>query len=64
MIAAGDRGQPGRAGLYQPAVAERVVSRGGDYLITLKGNRRKAHAEVRDWFAADTFALGAQLSRC
>jgi hypothetical protein len=32
----------------QPAIAERVVARGGDYLLALKGNRRKAHAEVRD----------------
>ena len=43
----------------QPAIAERVVARGGDYLLALKGNRRKAHAEVRDWFAANAFALGA-----
>jgi DDE_Tnp_1-associated/Transposase DDE domain len=26
----------------QPAVAERIVSRGADYLVTLKANRRKA----------------------
>src|SRR4051794_41179790 len=38
----------GRGG--QPAIAERVVGRGGDYLLSLKGNRRKAHAEVRAWF--------------
>src|SRR3954454_10255739 len=48
----------------QPAVAERVVARGGDYLLALKGNRRKAHAEVRDWFAANAFALGASLRPC
>ena len=45
----------------QPGIANRIVSRGGDYLITLKGNQRKAHAEVRDWFAASAFALGAPL---
>src|SRR5687768_8063677 len=27
----------------RPGIAERIVGRGGDYLITLKGNRRKAH---------------------
>src|SRR5512147_1531566 len=48
----------------QPAVAERVVSRGGDYLITLKGNQRKTHAEVKDWFAAHAFAPGAPLRPC
>jgi hypothetical protein len=39
----------------QPGIAERIVGRGGDYLLTLKGNRKKAHAEVRDWFAANAF---------
>src|ERR671927_1015076 len=34
-----------------PAIAERIVAGGGAYLLALKGNRRKAHAEVRDWFA-------------
>jgi predicted transposase YbfD/YdcC len=48
----------------RPAIAERVVARGGDYLLALKGNRRKAHAEVRDWFAANAFALGASLRPC
>src|SRR4051812_15973668 len=48
----------------QPAIAERVVGRGGDYLLAPKGNRRKAHAEVRDWFAANAFALGASLRPC
>src|ERR671926_1060412 len=32
-----------------PTIAERVVGRGGDYLLALKGNRRKAHAEVEAW---------------
>src|SRR5690348_17379496 len=27
----------------QPGIAERIVGRGGDYLLALKGNRRKAH---------------------
>src|SRR4051794_3618005 len=45
----------------QPAIAERIVGRGGDYLLALKGNRRKAHAEVKAWFAANAFALGAPL---
>src|SRR4051794_26670356 len=48
----------------QPAIAERITARGGDYLLTLKGNRRKAHAEVRAWFAANAFALGGSLRPC
>src|SRR3954468_7577229 len=47
----------------QPGIAERIVGRGGDYLLALKGNRRKAHAEVKAWFAANAFALGAPLLR-
>src|SRR4028119_2329353 len=31
----------------RPEVAGRIVDRGGDYLLGLKGNRKKAHAEVR-----------------
>ena len=45
----------------RPGVAARIAARGGDYLITLKGNQGKVHAEVRDWFAANAFALGAPL---
>jgi predicted transposase YbfD/YdcC len=45
----------------RPEIAERIVGRGGDYLLALKGNRRKAHAEVKDWFATNAFALGAPL---
>ncbi len=45
----------------RPGIAERIVGRGGDYLLALKGNQRKVHAEVRDWFAANAFALGAPL---
>src|SRR5919107_5325773 len=48
----------------RPEIAERIVGRGGDYLITLKGNQRKVHAEVRDWFAANAFAPGAPLRPC
>jgi predicted transposase YbfD/YdcC len=45
----------------RPEIAEHIVGRGGDYLLALKGNQRKAHAEVRDWFATNAFALGAPL---
>jgi predicted transposase YbfD/YdcC len=48
----------------RPGIAERIVGRGGDYLLALKGNRRKAHAEVKAWFAANAFALGAPLRPC
>ena len=48
----------------QPPVAGQIVSRGGDYLITLKGNQRKADAEVKGWFASNAFALGASLRPC
>jgi predicted transposase YbfD/YdcC len=45
----------------QPEIAGRIAGRGGAYLLALKGNRKKAHAEVRDWFAANAFALGGPL---
>src|SRR5690348_6889980 len=48
----------------QPGIAERIVAGGADYLLALKGNRRKAHAEVKAWFAANAFALGASLRPC
>src|SRR5947209_7059722 len=48
----------------QPGIAERIAGRGGDYLLALKGNRRKAHAEVKAWSAANAFALGAPLRPC
>src|SRR3954452_15338923 len=48
----------------QPGIAERVAGRGGDYLLALKGNRKRAHAEVKAWFAANAFALGASLRPC
>src|SRR3954452_18889980 len=47
-----------------PEIAERITGRGGDYLLALEGNRKKAHAEVRDWFATNAFALGAPLRPC
>src|SRR3954451_13320992 len=48
----------------QPAIAERVVARGGDYLLALEGNRKGAHAGVEAWFAARGFALGASGGPC
>jgi predicted transposase YbfD/YdcC len=44
-----------------PGIAERITGRGGDYLLALKGSRKKAHAEVKVWFAANAFALGGSL---
>src|SRR3982750_69925 len=44
-----------------PGIAEHIVGRGGDYLLALKGNQRKAHAEGKAWFATNAFALGASL---
>jgi DDE_Tnp_1-associated/Transposase DDE domain len=43
----------------RPEVAGQIVNRGGDYLITLKGNQKKARAEVKGRFARRAFALGA-----
>jgi predicted transposase YbfD/YdcC len=48
----------------RPEIAERITTRGGDYLLILKGNRKKVHAEVKAWFAANAFALGASLRPC
>jgi predicted transposase YbfD/YdcC len=45
----------------RPDIAGHIIGRGGDYLLALKGNRKKAHAEVRDWFATNAFAPGASL---
>src|SRR5215212_2151661 len=33
-------------------------------LLALKGNRKRAHAEVKAWFAANALALGASLRPC
>src|SRR3954449_6883504 len=48
----------------QPEIARRIVDRGGAYLLALKGNRKKVHAEVKAWFAANAFALGGSLRPC
>src|ERR671932_886221 len=48
----------------QPGIAGHIVAGGGDYLLALKGNRKKAHAEVEAWFATNAFALGAPLRPC
>jgi predicted transposase YbfD/YdcC len=45
-------------------VASHIVSRGADYLLTLKGNQGKVHDEVRAWFAAHAFDRGAELRPC
>src|SRR5436305_5611295 len=45
----------------QPGIAERIMAQGGDHLLALKGDRRKAHAEVKAWLATNAFALGAPL---
>jgi predicted transposase YbfD/YdcC len=47
-----------------PGIAQRIMARGGDYLLALKGNRKRAHAEVKAWFAANAFALGGPLRPC
>jgi predicted transposase YbfD/YdcC len=47
-----------------PGIAQRIMARGGDYLLALKGNRKRAHAEVKAWFAANALALGGSLSPC
>jgi predicted transposase YbfD/YdcC len=45
----------------RPAIAEHVTVRGGDHLLALKANRKKAHAEVNRWFEANAFSLGGSL---
>ena len=47
-----------------PAIAGQITARGGDYLITLKGNQKKAHAEVQGWFVANACAVGRSLRPC
>jgi predicted transposase YbfD/YdcC len=44
--------------------AGRGARRGGDDLITLKANHRRAYGEVRDGFAAHAFARDAPLRPC
>jgi len=48
----------------RPEIAEQITARGGDYLLALKGNRQKAHEEVRHWFEAHAFDRGAGLQPC
>src|SRR3954470_10162757 len=48
----------------RPEVAAQIIGRGGDYLLTLKGNQTKAHAEVRRWFEANAFSPGGSLRPC
>ena len=43
----------------QRAIAERVLARGGDYLLTLKANHPLAHAAVAAHFEECCFRLGA-----
>ncbi len=48
----------------QPTIAGQITARGGDYLLALKGNQKKAHAEVKRWFEAHAFSLGGSLRPC
>jgi predicted transposase YbfD/YdcC len=48
----------------QPEIAEQITARGGDYLLALKANRKKAHAAVQDWFATQAFDRHAPLRAC
>ena len=43
----------------QTAIAERILARGGDYLLTLKGNHPLAHAAVVQHFDEHCFRRGA-----
>ena len=43
----------------QTAIAERILARGGDYLLTLKGNHKLAHAAVAEHFDQHCFRRGA-----
>jgi predicted transposase YbfD/YdcC len=45
-------------------VAGHIVSRGADYLLTLKANQGRVHDEVRAWFAEHAFDRGADLRPC
>jgi predicted transposase YbfD/YdcC len=48
----------------RPEIAEQITARGGDYLLALKANRKKAHAAVQDWFRVQAFDRGAPLRAC
>ena len=43
----------------QTAIAEKILARGGDYLLTLKGNHPLAHAAVVEHFDQHCFCRGA-----
>ena len=43
----------------QTAIAEKILARGGDYLLTLKGNHPLAHAAVVEHFDQQCFRRGA-----
>jgi len=43
----------------QTAIAEKILARGGDYLLTLKGNHPLAHAAVVEHFDQHCFRRGA-----
>ncbi len=43
----------------QTAIAEHILARGGDYLLTLKGNHPLAHAAVVKHFDQRCFRVGA-----
>jgi len=43
----------------QTAIAEKILARGGDYLLTLKGNHPLAHAAVVEHFDQHCFRVGA-----
>ena len=43
----------------QTAIAERILARGADYLLTLKGNHPLAHRAVAEHFERRCFRLGA-----
>ncbi len=43
----------------QTAIAEQILARGGDYLLTLKGNHPLAHAAVVKHFDEHCFRVGA-----
>jgi predicted transposase YbfD/YdcC len=48
----------------RPEIGGQITGRGGDYLLALKGNQKKAHAEVKRWFEANAFSLGGSLRPC
>ncbi len=43
----------------QTAIAEKILARGGDYLLALKGNHKLAHAAVVEHFDQHCFARGS-----